>query len=100
MDVMWSDKEIKNKDYFNGRRINAARKLHENYCDDPEFGRRIVQRQCKVCYYNTKICGQGFTSYTCQNCQEVSQHSNTCVPTLCGKCSRDLNVCQDCGGSI
>ena len=57
---------------------------------------------CKKCKWEEKgmLSGQGFTDFTCQLCGKTDTWHNTNVPKFCHECSKKLDMCQRCGGSI
>jgi hypothetical protein len=73
--------------------------LH-NIRTDPKRNQRVNAQECVVCYYTTRICGQGFTRYNCADCGVEHNHGNTCVPLLCTSCAKKRAACERCGGNI
>lgn len=57
---------------------------------------------CKKCERKEKgmFAGQGFRDFTCQLCGKTDTWHNTNVPKFCSECSRKLDMCQRCGGSL
>jgi hypothetical protein len=86
--------------YRASKRIMSAIRLADEYKTDPERSTRYLKQECIACYYVTRICGQGFTKYTCLECMKEDMHANTCVPVLCLECSRKMDRCQHCGAEM
>ncbi len=82
------------------RRILLAKEFLNDTVKDPRAEERIRRQECVVCFYTTRICGQGFTEYTCQMCGSKQQHANTCVPKLCDSCAKTHSLCRHCGADI
>ena len=97
---MWDKQRISNQDYFNRRRMEDVIKLADHYNCDIDYGYRQSKKECKVCYYNTRIAGQAFTDWSCQMCGKEDHWSNTDTPKLCTDCAKTDNLCAHCGGHI
>lgn len=46
------------------------------------------------------LCGQAFTDWKCQKCEQTFTHHNTSTPKICKKCSEKYNLCEQCGKEI
>ena len=81
-------------------RIEVQKEWLQNIQNDPKRPERIARRECVVCFYTTRICGQGFSPYRCRMCGQDEMWANTCVPVLCPRCARENSLCLHCGGDI
>lgn len=76
----------------------ALEKARKRKAQD-KIDQRRARQECSDCGY-TRICGQGFTDYTCAGCGIVESYANTCVPKFCRKCSTTGKMCCRCGGPM
>jgi hypothetical protein len=81
-------------------RIAVQREWLDNVRLDPQRKHRLESRKCVVCFYTSRVCGQGFSPYGCKMCKQDNMHHNTCIPTLCLRCARENNLCQQCGADM
>jgi hypothetical protein len=81
-------------------RIDAQQEWMTNVETDPKSEQRLAAQECVVCFYTTRICGQGFTGFECQMCGREETWANTCVPDLCLTCAIENGLCHDCGADI
>lgn len=88
---------------YTDRAKNRIRHLEERIAKtykDPNREQRLIKYECRVCFYTERICGQGFTKYTCAGCNIELSHPNTCVPRLCLSCAQVEEVCRNCGADL
>lgn len=83
-------------------RIENALKFAEALYHDSDKEERTSQSVCIWCWYSrhSKICGQGFTLWTCDSCKIEDRYPNTCVPRLCNDCAKNYSLCAFCSGDV
>jgi len=100
MNYKWDSAAINSRTERKHTRIAAQREWISDVEADPKQEQRIARQECAVCFYTTRICGQGFTSFNCQMCGREETYANTCVPALCLTCAVENGLCHDCGSDI
>jgi hypothetical protein len=81
-------------------RLNSQIEFVNNCTRDSKKEQRLSKQLCTICFHTTRICGQGFTKFTCQMCEIEDNWHNTCVPALCLACAENEKLCQNCGADI
>lgn len=96
----WTDQDIeRTRDLLQVAHVEDRRKQLSAYEADTRQDQRRSRGECRACFYlGAKIAGQGFTAYTCRNCERQNEHPNTAVPRLCRTCADERNLCVHCGG--
>lgn len=97
--------EIADRDRVAGRHqreLDAWRgRLNRVGRDRDATGRQSIQ-QCRYCWYvgrHVLVCW-ALTWWTCGRCGCQDMHRDTAVPVLCEDCAKQLNACQQCGGTM
>lgn len=80
--------------------VEDLRRLLAQITLDTSKQYRESQQECKFCFYKTTIAGSAFTDYKCEICQNTYSHPNTAVPSYCINCSKDQDICKNCGAFI
>lgn len=85
----------------NDRIVVSLRKRLDEYTNDSKEERRMIQHECKYCYYlNNRIGGSAMTNSACRCCNTQVLYSSTCVGAFCMNCAVKLNVCTHCGSEM
>lgn len=72
----------------------------EEMLKDTQKEYRQHKNICKSCFYTNKFALQAFSKYKCKNCNESKLHHNSLVPTYCDLCSKEKNICCECGQTM
>jgi hypothetical protein len=87
--------------YFAKQRTSNILRRAEQIREDSERDKRLVDQECKACYYSgSMVGGQALSSRPCGICGTVMNFSSTCTDAICLDCARKHNLCKCCGGDI
>lgn len=96
----WNQEAKNFQTKMNHMKIEDYRRFISRYDNDLEKTKRLNERNCKVCYYKSRLALQAFTNTNCGLCDIHMVFSNSDTDTLCENCSIENDVCKHCGGEI
>lgn len=80
--------------------LKEKEKSYKMFLEDSDKANRIIDNQCKVCYYNSRIGGARITHSNCDLCQDRVLYASTNVDKICKFCAVEHNLCKHCGSDI
>lgn len=87
-------------DYLDKWRYKDFTKFMESFNNDERKVTRLVEHQCKTCFYTVRMSLQSFTDTECGVCGFGISHYNSDTPIICRVCAVHENICVRCGGDI
>lgn len=82
------------------KRVQSVLDLAAKLETDSDKPTRLVEQNCKACYYFSSIAGQAFTDQQCACCGTLESYSSTNTDALCMACAKGGDLCKHCGGDI
>lgn len=73
---------------------------YAKYFSDPDKNKRILEQECILCYYDSRIGGAAMTDSNCLLCEKIMHFGSTCVDNLCQPCAEKHKLCKHCGADI
>lgn len=74
--------------------------LAKRISDDTDKQRRLVEQNCKRCFYGSRIGGAAMTTQPCMCCHTQVMYGSTATDALCMDCAKENDLCKRCGGDI
>lgn len=84
----------------NSAKVQIMRDSLRNFDSDHDRENRLVQLQCKTCWYIREYAPQVFSVYRCQSCGIPKINHDGPVPCLCEGCAIDLKLCKQCSAEM
>ena len=73
---------------------------YKRIVEDPDYHDRIINQECQVCYYGSRVGGSSMTITECGICNKEMTFGNTDVDVLCIDCAMNKRVCKHCGADM
>jgi hypothetical protein len=81
--------------------VKQTIELAKNLQEDPDKRKRLVAKECIVCYYKSRgMHTNSCVSTNCKSCNKKMQFGNSDIDEICIDCAAKHKLCKHCGADF